>query len=77
MISQIMRHLKARFDIYHMGFPWVRETLMLGKGFPNVWLNFCRLHIISSKVATEALDEAIDLIPINKIMGLAGTTTSR
>lgn len=72
MIPILKRHPKARFDLYHIGYPWVRETLMLGKGFPNVWLNFCWTYIISQHFAMEALDEAIDLIPMNKILGFGG-----
>ena len=33
MIPILQRHPKTRFDIYHLGYPWVREALMLGKGF--------------------------------------------
>jgi uncharacterized protein len=72
MIPLITRHPKARFDIYHAGYPWVRETLMLGKGFPNVWLNFCWTHIISQRFAVAAFDEAIDLLPANKLMAFGG-----
>ncbi len=72
MIPVIMRHPDVRFDIYHVGYPWVRETLMLGKGFSNVWLNFCWTHIISQRFAMAALDEAIDLIPTNKILAFGG-----
>lgn len=72
LITTLQRHPDARFDVYHLGYPWVRETLMLGKGFGNVWLNFCWTHIISQKFATEALDEAIDLIPMNKLLAFGG-----
>jgi predicted TIM-barrel fold metal-dependent hydrolase len=72
MIPILFRHPKARFDIYHLGYPWVRETLMLGKGFPNVWLNLCWTHIISQRCATAALDEAIDLVPMNKLLAFGG-----
>ncbi len=72
MIPLLERHPTVRFDIYHLGYPWVRETLMLGKGFPNVWLNFCWTHIISQRFARDGLDEAIDLIPSNKIIGFGG-----
>ena len=58
--------------MYHLGFPWVRETLMLGKGFSNVWINFCWTHTISQRVAAEAIDEAIDLLPMNKILAFGG-----
>lgn len=72
MIPILQRHPKARFDIYHLGFPWVREALMLAKGFANVWLNLCWTHIISQRFVVSALDEAIDLIPMNKLLAFGG-----
>jgi len=72
MIPMLQRHENAKFDIYHLGYPWMRETLMLGKGFPNVWLNFCWTHIISQRFAVTGLDEAIDLVPMNKILIFGG-----
>jgi len=72
MIPILQRHPKVRFDLYHLGYPWVRESLNLGKTFPNVWLNFCWTHIISEKFARDALDEAIDLVPMNKVIGFGG-----
>jgi len=72
MISIIMRHPNTRFDLYHMGMPWVRETGIIGKNFPNVWLNLCWCHIISPKMTRSALDEWIDLVPINKIIAFGG-----
>jgi predicted TIM-barrel fold metal-dependent hydrolase len=72
MIPILQRHPQARFDIYHLGYPWVRETLMLGKGFPNVWLNLCWTHIISQQFVIAALNEAIDLIPMNKLLAFGG-----
>ncbi len=72
MIPILERHPKVRFDLYHLGYPWVRESLMLGKGFANVWLNLCWTHIISQEFAVASLDEAIDLIPTNKLIGFGG-----
>ena len=72
MIPILERHPKVRFDLYHLGYPWLRESLMLGKGFANVWLNFCWTHVISQRFAMDGLDEAIDVIPMNKIIGFGG-----
>jgi predicted TIM-barrel fold metal-dependent hydrolase len=72
MIPILQRHPEVRFDFYHLGYPWVRESLMLGKQFSNVWINFCWTHIISQRFAMEALDEAIDLLPTNKVIGFGG-----
>ena len=72
LIPQIIRHPEVRFDVFHLGYPWIRETLMLAKGFPNVWVNFCWVHIISQRAAAVALDEALDLLPVNKILAFGG-----
>ena len=45
---------------------------MLGKGFPNVWLNFCWDHVISQRMATDALRESLDLLPTNRIIAFGG-----
>jgi predicted TIM-barrel fold metal-dependent hydrolase len=72
LLPLLDRHPEARFDVYHAGYPEVREALMLGKGHANVWLNFCWTHIISSRFAVAALDEAVDLVPANKILAFGG-----
>lgn len=71
-IPILQRHPNARFDIYHLGYPWMREAIMLGKGFANVWLNLCWTHIISQRFVMIALDEAIDVIPMNKLLAFGG-----
>ena len=72
MIPIIQRHPATRFDVYHAGMPWVRETGVIGKNHANVWLNLCWCHIISPKMTRSLLDEWIDLVPINKIIGFGG-----
>lgn len=72
MIQTIIRHPGTKFDIYHMGVPFVRDTAIIGKNFPNVWLNLCWCHILSPKMACSAMDELIDLVPVNKIIAFGG-----
>ena len=72
IIPFLQGHPKARFDIYHLGYPWLREAIMLGKGFPNVWLNLCWTHIISQKFAMDGVDEIIDTVPANKVLAFGG-----
>jgi predicted TIM-barrel fold metal-dependent hydrolase len=69
LIPLLERFPDTRFDIFHLGYPWVRDTLMLAKGFPNAWINMCWTHVLSQKMATDALDEALDLLPTSKILG--------
>lgn len=72
VIPVLYRHPNVRFDVYHLGYPWMRETIMLGHGFPNVWLNLCWVHVISERYAMNAVDELLDTMPTNKIFGFGG-----
>lgn len=72
LIPILQRHPHTRFDVYHAGMPWVRETGVLGKNFANVWLNLCWCHIISPMMTRSFLNEWIDMVPVNKIIGFGG-----
>jgi len=72
MIPIVQRHPRTRFDLYHMGMPQVRETAIIAKNWANVWLNLCWTHIISQKQTCAALDEYLDLVPVNKILAFGG-----
>ena len=62
----------VKFDLYHVGYPYVREAIMLGKSRGNVWLNMCWTYIISPHFALEALIEMLETVPGNKIIGFGG-----
>jgi predicted TIM-barrel fold metal-dependent hydrolase len=68
----IMRHPDVRFDVYHVGYPRVREALVLAKGQPNVWTNFCGTYLLSARFAQATLEEALDLLPANRIIAFGG-----
>jgi predicted TIM-barrel fold metal-dependent hydrolase len=72
LIPMVQRHPETRFDLYHLGYPWPRQALMLGKRFPNVWLNFCWTHAISPRCTAAMLDEALDTVPVNKVLAFGG-----
>jgi len=72
MIPILQKHRNTRFDIYHAGIPWVRVVAVMGKTFPNMWLNLCWCHIISPEMTCSALDEWLDLVPVIKILGFGG-----
>jgi uncharacterized protein len=68
----VKKYPDARFDIYHMGIPEVREAALLGKNYPNVYLNLCWAYSVSENMVLNSLDEWIDLVPTNKIIGFGG-----
>lgn len=72
LVPALLAHPRTRFDLYHAGIPWVRETGVIGKTFPNVWLNLCWCHIISPAMTISALNEWLDLMPYTKILGFGG-----
>jgi predicted TIM-barrel fold metal-dependent hydrolase len=65
---------QVKFEIYHAGHPWVRETGMVAKACPNVWLNLCWSHSLSGRMTRSGLDEWLDLVPANKIIAYGGDT---
>jgi hypothetical protein len=62
----------ARFDIFHMGYPYVMELGTLAKNFRNVFIDMCWGHIISPEAARRALVEWLDAVPANKISAFGG-----
>jgi len=72
MVPICLRHRGTKFDLYHAGMPWVRHMGVLAKALPNVWLNLCWTHVISPEMTVSLLDEWMDLVPTNKILGFGG-----
>jgi len=62
----------ARFDVFHMGYPYVLEVGALAKNFRNVFIDMCWGHIISPEAARRALVEWLDAVPANKISAFGG-----
>ncbi len=72
MVPKLLKHRGTRFDLYHAAIPWVRDMGVIGKELPNAYLNMCWCHVISQQMSILALDEWIDLVPVNKITGFGG-----
>jgi hypothetical protein len=61
-----LKYPKARFVLFHGGYPWTGEYAALGKMFPNVTLDLVWLPQISREAAVRGLDEMLDTVPYNK-----------
>jgi len=57
---------KAKFVLFHGGYPWTGEYAAMAKTFPNVYLDLVWLPQISMQRAIIALDEMLDCVPYNK-----------
>ena len=74
-IPLFQKYPETRFDLYHMGMPWVRDTAFIAKNFHNVYLNLCWSHIVSSHMTISGLIEYFDIVPVNKIIAFGGDYT--
>jgi len=69
IVQAAMMYRDTTFDFYHASIPWVREAGVAGNQYPNVNLNLTWTHEISPAMTISFLDEWIDLVPLNKIIG--------
>lgn len=67
-----MLYPRAKFDLFHIGYPYQSELAVLAKMFPNVYPDFAWMHVISPWVARQTLSEWLDTVPGNKILGFGG-----
>ncbi|MFB3829590.1 MAG: amidohydrolase family protein [Bryobacteraceae bacterium] len=66
------RYPRVRFDLLHIGFPYQQEMGVLAKVFPNVYADFTWAHIISPAGSQRTLEEYLEVVPVNKILGFGG-----
>lgn len=71
-IPLFRKHPDVRFDLFHLGYPYVKPSLMLAKSFPNIRIDLCWTYIISQQFAKDALCQIVDFIPRNKVHGFGG-----
>jgi predicted TIM-barrel fold metal-dependent hydrolase len=72
LANLFVEYSQARFDLFHVGYPYVSEAATLAKNFQNVYLDMCWVYAISPWVARRALHEFIETVPANKIFGFGG-----
>ncbi len=72
LVNLFLEYGEAKFDIFHGGWPYSSQLSALAKNFQNVYIDMCWMHIISPSRAVSALDEWLDEVPVNKIMGFGG-----
>ncbi len=68
----IIRHKSTRFVLMHGGYPYGSELLAMAKNLPNVTIDMCWTYVISPSFAARFLNEAIETVPADKILGFGG-----
>lgn len=67
---------EVKFDLFHAGYPYARQIGMLGKHYPNVYLNMAWMYVISMAASRQILAEWIDLVPRSRIIGFGSDVGS-
>lgn len=67
-----LKYPKARFDIFHAGYPYWDELGVMAKMFPGVHADLCWMNVISPAAARRALDEWLEVMPASKIFAFGG-----
>ncbi|RPI24691.1 MAG: amidohydrolase [Acidobacteria bacterium] len=68
----IIRNPKTRFVLMHGGYPYGTELLAMAKNLPNVVLDMCWVYVISPSYAYRFINEAIETVPADKLLGFGG-----
>jgi len=72
LIPLIVRNPKTRFVLMHGGYPYGPELLAMAKNLPNVVLDMCWVYVISPSFAYRFVNEAIETVPADKLLGFGG-----
>lgn len=69
IIDTVTAYPDVRFDLYHLGMPFVRDCIFIAKSYPNAYLNLCWCYAISQEITRRAINEILDTVPVNKVFG--------
>lgn len=72
LVDLILKYRKARFDLFHTGYPYSDELICMVKAAPNCYFDMCWMSYISRTLYKNILNLAIELIPSHKIFGFGG-----
>jgi hypothetical protein len=68
LVNLIEANPRTKFELFHGGYPWVRETGVIGNKFGrHVWINGVWLPTISYTTAKRAFSEWLEVMPSNRI----------
>lgn len=66
------RYPRARFDIFHVGYPEWTDVVALAKHYANVYANLCWTWVLDFQAAREFARAALHALPLNKVFAFGG-----
>jgi predicted TIM-barrel fold metal-dependent hydrolase len=70
------RFRRVRFVLLHGGYPYTGEMGVLARSFPNVYLDFAWLPLLSPAMCARCLEEWLEFVPSSKLMHGADVHTA-
>ena len=52
--------------------PFIRDCFWIAKNFPNAHLDLCWCYVLSEEITRRAINEMLDVVPVNKVFGFGG-----
>lgn len=68
----LQTHPNARFDLFHIDYPYQDEIIALAKHYPNAWVDMCWVWIINPAASVRFLKEFLMAAPANKLFTFGG-----
>lgn len=66
------RYPRARFDLFHIGYPEQMDVVALAKHFANVSVDMCWAWLLDPGASLDFLRHCLGALPINKVSGFGG-----
>jgi predicted TIM-barrel fold metal-dependent hydrolase len=67
-----IKYPKAKFDLFHIGYPFQEEILALAKHFTSVYVDMCWAWIIDWHASLRFLKQYLTAAPANKLFAFGG-----
>jgi hypothetical protein len=75
LFKVFMQYPRARFDLFHIGYPYEHEVIALAKHFANVYVDMCWAWIIDPVAAAHFLRRFLTAVPASKLFAFGGDST--
>lgn len=72
LTNLFIKYPKARFDLFHISYPYQEELLALAKHFTNVYVDMCWAWIIDPLASRRFLKQFIAAVPASKLFAFGG-----
>ena len=66
------RFPEARFEFYHLNYPWIADFVEIFRAYPNIYANCTWAHVMDPAATEQFLYGALGSFPVNRIIAFGG-----